>query len=114
MGSGPWKSAPDGWDEPPPHDLMVQAKAKALGALHAGEPNSVQERLAYFYDVRDDHAGATFAQLEPTDPLHMTPCDLLATTLLSVRIGTTLHQTSPPGRADQGRPNWQTQDDIRR
>jgi Family of unknown function (DUF6308) len=43
------------------------------------------DRLA-FYDTDGDYAGASFAQLGPIDPMDITPTDLLATTLLSVRI----------------------------
>jgi len=47
---------------------------------------AVQDRLARFYDTDGDYAGASFAQLGPIDPMDITPADLLATTLLSVRI----------------------------
>lgn len=42
--------------------------------------------MARFYDVRGEYAGATFTQLRPFDPMDVTVSDLLATTMLSVRI----------------------------
>jgi hypothetical protein len=77
--------APDGW-QPPPPDLVVDAKHKAMKALRTDGPHAAQDRLARFYDPDGDYAGASFAQLGPIDPMDITPADLLATTLLSVRI----------------------------
>jgi Family of unknown function (DUF6308) len=76
---------PDGW-QPPPPDLVVDAKHKAMEALRTDGPHAAQDRLARFYDTDGDYAGASFAQLGPIDPMDITPADLLATTLLSVRI----------------------------
>ncbi len=76
---------PDGWQQPPP-DLVVDAKHKAMEALRTDRPHAAQDRLARFYDTDGDYAGASFAQLGPIDPMDITPIDLLATTLLSVRI----------------------------
>ena len=76
---------PDGW-QPPPPDLAADAKQKAMEALRTDGPRAAQHRLARFYDTDGDYAGASFAQLGPIDPIDITPADLLATTLLSVRI----------------------------
>jgi Family of unknown function (DUF6308) len=76
---------PDGWQSPPP-DLVMDAKQKAMEALRADGPQAAQHRLARFYDTDGDYAGASFALLGPIDPMDITPADLLATTLLSVRI----------------------------
>ena len=95
--------APDGWRQPP-IDLLVHAKAKALEALHSEGVNPVQGRLACFYDVLGDYAGATFAQLQPADPLDITASDLLATTLLSVRIGPRSTRRLLHAGSTQGRP----------
>ncbi len=75
----------DGW-QPPPPGLVVDAKNKAMEALRTDGAHAAHDRLARFYDADGDYAGASFAQLGPIDPLHITPADLLATTLLSVRI----------------------------
>jgi len=76
---------PDGW-QPPPPDLAVDAKQKAMEALRSDGPRAAQHRLARFYDTDRDYAGASFTQLGPIDPMDITPADLLGTTLLSVRI----------------------------
>jgi hypothetical protein len=76
---------PDGW-QPPPPDLAADAKQKAMETLRSDGPHAAQHRLARFYDTDGDYAGASFAQLGPIDPIDITPADLLATTLLSVRI----------------------------
>jgi len=76
---------PDGW-QPPPPGLVVNAKHKAMEALRTDGPHAAQDRLARFYDTDGDYAGASFAQLDPIDPMDITAADLLATTLLSVRI----------------------------
>ena len=57
-----------------------------MEALRTDGPHAAQDRLARFYDTDGDYAGASFAQLGPIDPMDITPADLLATTLLSVRI----------------------------
>jgi hypothetical protein len=66
--------------------LVVDAKHKAMEALRTDGPYAAQDRLARLYDADGDYAGANFAQLRPIDPMDITPADLLATTLLSVRI----------------------------
>lgn len=86
MTAGQWTKVPDGW-QPPPAGLVVDAKHKTLEALRTDGPHAAQDRLARFYDTSGDYAGATFAQLGPIDPLDITPADVFATTLLSVRIG---------------------------
>ena len=82
MTTGEDAMIPDGW-QPPPPDLAADAKQKAMEALRSDGPHAAQHRLARFYDTNGDYAGASFAQLGPID---ITPADLLATTLLSVRI----------------------------
>jgi hypothetical protein len=76
---------PDGW-RPPPPDLAAHAKQKAAEALRTDGAHAAEHRLARFYDTDGDYAGASFAQLGPIDTNDITPTDLLATTLLSVRI----------------------------
>lgn len=75
-----------GW-QPPPPGLMADAKQQVMKALRTDGPHGVQDRLTSFYDTDGDYAGASFAQLAPIDPLDITSTDLLATTLLSIRIG---------------------------
>src|SRR5215469_2992215 len=53
-----------------------------IGGLHPAPA-----RLTRFYDVTGDYAGVSLAELRPIDPLDFTPSDILATTLMSVRIG---------------------------
>ena len=77
---------PDGWQLPPP-DLVGSTKYKALEALRTDRAHAAPERLVLFYDTDGEYAGASFTQLGPIDPVDITPADLLATTLLSVRIG---------------------------
>lgn len=79
-------SVPDGWEHPPP-ELLAQAKDKTMEALQSGGSHPAPDRLARFYDTTGDYAGASFAQLQPIDPLDFTPSDVLATTLMSVHIG---------------------------
>jgi hypothetical protein len=55
--------------------------------MHVGGLQPASARLARFYDVAGDYAGASLAELRPIDPLDFTPSDILATTLMSVRIG---------------------------
>jgi Family of unknown function (DUF6308) len=57
-----------------------------MEALRTDGPHAAQHRLARFYDTDGDFAGASFAELGPIDPIDITPANLLATTLLSVRI----------------------------
>jgi hypothetical protein len=57
-----------------------------MEALRADGAHAAQHRLARFYDTDGDYAGASFAQLSPIDTNDITSTDLLATTLLSVRI----------------------------
>jgi hypothetical protein len=66
---------------------MADAKQKVMEALRTDGSHAVQDRLARFYDTDGEYAGASFAQLAPINPLDITSTDLLATTLLSVRIG---------------------------
>jgi hypothetical protein len=86
MSSGSRVLIPEGW-EPLQSGLLAYAKEKALEALRGGGPHPVQDRLACFYDTEGGYAGASFAQLQPVDPMDITASDVLATTLLSVRIG---------------------------
>lgn len=85
MTTGEDAMIPDGWLLPSP-DLAVNAKQKAMEALRTDGAHAAQHRLARFYDADGDYAGASFAQLGPIDANDITPVDLLATTLLSVRI----------------------------
>lgn len=80
------RTVPDGWQLPPPR-LVANAKQKVMDALRTDGPHAAQGRLARFYDTDGDYAGASFAQLGPIDRMDITPTDVLATTLLSVRIG---------------------------
>lgn len=59
----------------------------ALKALADAGPKPVGSRLARFYDVSGDYAGASFAGLEPLSVSDVTATDLHATSLLSVDIG---------------------------
>jgi Family of unknown function (DUF6308) len=77
---------PDGWQLPPPC-LLADTKHRVLEAMRTEGPHAAQHRLVRFYDTDGDYAGASFAQLGPIDRLDITPTDVLATTLLSVRIG---------------------------
>jgi hypothetical protein len=96
---------PDGWQLPPP-DLLVEAERKALQAMRTDGPYPAPDRLARFYDADGDYAGASFAQLGPVDPMDITPTDLLATTLLSVRIR--------PGAARRMLHSGRTRDNLLR
>ena len=76
---------PDGW-QPLPPDLAADAKQKAMEALRTDGPHAAQHRLARFYDIDGDYAGTSFTLLGPIDTMDIGPTDLLAVTLLSVRI----------------------------
>lgn len=86
MATGEDAMIPGGWLLPPP-DLAEGAKQKAMEALRTDGRHAAQHRLVRFYDADGDYAGASFAQLGPIDTNDITPADLLATMLLSVRIG---------------------------
>jgi Family of unknown function (DUF6308) len=86
VGAEPERPIPQGWAQPPP-ELYGLAKHKALQAMRIGGLYPAPARLARFYDVAGDYAGASLAELRPIDPLDFTPSDILATTLMSVRIG---------------------------
>jgi Family of unknown function (DUF6308) len=85
MSGDSWTLIPEGW-KPLQSGLLADAKEKALEALRGGGLHPVQDRLACFYDTEGGYAGASFAQLQPVDPMDITASDILATTLLSVRI----------------------------
>jgi Family of unknown function (DUF6308) len=85
MSSDSWTLIPEGW-KPLQSGLLADAKEKALEALQGDGLHPVQDRLACFYDTEGGYAGASFAQLQPVDPMDITASDILATTLLSVRI----------------------------
>lgn len=70
-----------------PADVHQQAKTRALAALAFDGLRGVQHRLAAFYDVEGNYAGASFAYLEPNELPDITATDLHATSLLSVDIG---------------------------
>jgi hypothetical protein len=80
------RDVPDGWKQPPP-ELLTHAKAKAMEAMQSDGLKPAPSRLARFYDSDGDYAGASFAQLEPINTMDFMTSDLLATRLLSVRIG---------------------------
>jgi hypothetical protein len=77
---------PSGWEQPQA-EVLTRAKGKSLEALRCGGLHPAPPRLARFYDEKTDYAGASFAQLPLIDPMAFTVSDVLATTLLSVRIG---------------------------
>ncbi|EWT07992.1 hypothetical protein N864_11670 [Intrasporangium chromatireducens Q5-1] len=69
-------------------DVVDQARSQALTALSShGTKKPVEERLAAFYDVSGNYAGASFASLPANDTQDVTAADLHAVSLLSVDIG---------------------------
>ncbi len=79
-------------DEPavwrsPAKEVIDNALARVVTALATDGERPVQERLACYYDVDLDYAGASFAVLPPLVDDDITVSDLHATTLLSVEIG---------------------------
>lgn len=76
----PDAQVPDNWKQPGP-DLLARAKHKALRALKQTGINPAPERLAWFYDINGNYAGASFAELWPIDPWALTATDLHATML---------------------------------
>lgn len=79
-------SVPEGW-APVPDGALARAKAQTLAALAPDGPRPVGPRLAAYYALDGDYAGASFAQLFPNDPFDLTATDLHAVSLLSVRVG---------------------------
>lgn len=70
---------PSGWPDVP-DGLLDDARRTALDALRA----VCFER---YYDVAGSYAGATFASIDPNDPMDVTAADLHALTMLSVQVG---------------------------
>lgn len=81
-----WTSTPIGW-EPVPDGALERARTVALAALDPGGDRPVGARLAGYYDVDGNFAGASFADLGPNDPTDLTATDLHAVSLMSVAIG---------------------------
>lgn len=77
---------PDGWPSVPP-GVVEHATRQSLVALDRGGADPVGPRMAAYYDVDGNFAGASFAGLLPTDPFDLTATDLHAVSLLSVDIG---------------------------
>lgn len=70
----------------PDEQTLHHAKAQTLKALALTGTHPAQERLAWFYDVDGDYAGATFLDLAPNDPGRFTAADIAAVRLLSVTV----------------------------
>ena len=73
---------PEGW-ELAPDDRLRRAADIVVTVLE--RPGAVDD-VATYYDRESNYAGATFLDLDPSDPYAITSGDLLATTLLSVTI----------------------------
>jgi hypothetical protein len=73
---------PDGW-QPPPPGLVVEGDGGPADRRAAGGAGPAGSLLRHRWG---DYAGGSFAELGPIDPMDITPVDLLATTLLSVRM----------------------------
>jgi hypothetical protein len=65
-------------------EMHAHAKARALEALAFDGARRAQDRLAVYYDLESNYAGATFANLAPNDWWDITPTDLQATSLMRV------------------------------
>lgn len=76
---------PEGWNIPS-HETVDLALERTLIALRRTGPRSLDDRLRTYYEVDGNYAGADFLQMLPIDPGAITPSDLLATSLLSVKI----------------------------
>ncbi|OCI32913.1 hypothetical protein OERS_05050 [Oerskovia enterophila] len=70
---------PDTWP-PVPDGLLDAAHRTALDALSL-------VRFERYYDVAGNYAGATFASIEPNDPMDVTAADLHALTMLAITVG---------------------------
>ena len=68
-------------------EQLQQAKMRTLVALDLGGPHPVAKRLANYYDVDMDYAGATFVTLGPIDSDDVTATDLHAIAMLNVKAG---------------------------
>src|SRR4051812_14756910 len=75
-------AVPDGW-EVASDDQLRRTADIAVTVLE--RPGAVDD-VATYYDRESNYAGATFLDLDPSDPYAITCGDLLATTLLSVTI----------------------------
>jgi hypothetical protein len=76
---------PDGWRQPTPQQVE-RAAAFAITALADDGDWPVRDRLADFYRLDGNYAGATFAAMQPNDPRDITAADLHAATLLQVAV----------------------------
>jgi hypothetical protein len=77
---------PDGWARPDESSL-AHAREMARAALRDGGEHPVSERLAAYYKLDGNYAGASFAELQPTEPTDITSADLHAAALLSIEVG---------------------------
>lgn len=77
----PWTHVPTGWPIASAA-LMSNAKARCLRALAADEHRPVHLHLIDYYDTDSNHAGASFVDLDPADPLDVTAGDLLGVSML--------------------------------
>lgn len=76
---------PDGWNCPTPETAEV-ALQQTRQALRNDSDRPLVKRLRQYYRLDGDFAGAAFLDLTPIDHNIMTPSDLLAVTLLNVKI----------------------------
>jgi len=81
----PWEQAPDGWRRPD-DQVLSQALSQTLRALSIGTEHPVEKRLLEYYDRATDYAGADFTELLPIADQDITPTDLFAVSLLSMRF----------------------------
>jgi hypothetical protein len=80
-----WEQAPDGWRRPD-DQVLSHALSQTLRALSSGTEHPVENRLLEYYDRATDYAGADFAELLPIADQDITPTDLFAVSLLSMRF----------------------------
>jgi hypothetical protein len=76
---------PEPWNCPS-EEVVDRALRRTLLALRDDGPRPLLDRMRSYYRVDGNFAGADFLEMEPTDHDAVTPSDLLATSLLSVRI----------------------------
>src|SRR4051794_19090506 len=77
--------SPAGWNLPS-QETVDFALERTMAALRPDGRRGLDQRLRAYYAVDGDYAGADFLEIQPIRNGEITPADLLATSLLSVKI----------------------------
>ena len=96
-----FSTVPDGWEVAAPDRL---ARGVDIAKSVLDRPGVVDDVAAY-YQRESNYAGATFLDVDPSDPYAVTSGDLLAITLLSVKRGATSCPATARDDGNESRPS---------